>query len=137
MALLAFNGSAQILVSSLLGLYMLVLMQPWARTLAARSPKWRDLLSAHLDWIMLALMQLAAAFLLGRFAVPHSRLIAWLLVFGGWANPVPYLVRGLGINAFVLGGPWKQRVAASLGLASVLALLLGWALVASGLWRSS
>lgn len=135
-ALLAFNGAAQILVSLLLGLFMLALLQPWGRPLAAYAPKWRDLLSAHLDWIMLAVTQFAAAFAIERYSIPHSCIIAWVLVYGGWLNPVPYLLRGVGIDAFVFGGPWKQRAGACLGLSSVLALLVGWGLVAKGLWTA-
>ncbi|HEX2571319.1 MAG TPA: hypothetical protein VH877_17305 [Polyangia bacterium] len=134
--ILAANGSAQILVSSLLGVFMLVPLQPWAK--AKGSLLWargnaKALLAVHLDLLMLAFMQFAAAFVLGRWPLARGHTIAWLLVFGGWVNPSPYLFRALGINAFVLGGPWPQRLAAGLGGVSVLSILTAWTLVLAAL----
>ena len=105
---------------------MVALMQPWGAALARRGPKLRDLGSMHLDLLMLAFVQIAAALLVRSFELSLSRPVAVLLMAGAWFNPVPYLVRGFGLNAFVLGGSWAQRFWALLGLASVVALLVGW-----------
>jgi hypothetical protein len=132
--ILALNASAQIFISSLLGVYMVLELQPWWRW-RGKEGRSRHLLSTHLDWIQLALMQLGAAFVLDRF-VPSSDnrtavMSAWLLVFGGWMNALPYLGRAFGINAFVFGGSVKQRIAAALAGSSVLAILAAWALIIS------
>jgi hypothetical protein len=127
--LLAFNASLQIVFSSSLGFVMLVPMQPWGRRL--RLPVERKaLLAAHLDWLMLAFMQMGAAFVLDRWSLGAHRAIAWLLVLGGWVNPVPYLLRGAGIDAFVLAGSTKQRLAATLSGVSALSILVAWVLLA-------
>jgi hypothetical protein len=123
--LLSFNGGLQIVVSSLLGFFMLVPMQPWGRGLAGKVDM-KALLAAHLDWIMLAFMQLAAAFIMRSWSATSSTGVAWLLVLGGWLNPTPYLLRGTGINAFVLAGPLKQRIAATIAGASALSILVAW-----------
>jgi hypothetical protein len=51
-------------------------------------------------------------------------------VIGGWLNPLTYVFRGYGVNAFVLAGAPGQRSASLLGLASSLALATGWGLLA-------
>ncbi|UQA54915.1 hypothetical protein [Polyangium aurulentum] len=127
--LLALSAAAQLLFSSLLGVFMLVLMQPWGQAFARRAPRLRDLGSAHLDWIVLALMQFGAAYALGCFPVPRAMLAAVLLVIGGWLNPLPYIARGLGINAFVLGGGRKQIAFALLGALSSAAIVAGWGMI--------
>lgn len=130
--ILSANASLQVLAAGLLGAFMLVPMQPWASGLKAKlNPK--ALLSAHLDWLMLAFMQWGAALVMTQWPHLRSPLTAWLLVFGGWANATPYLFRGVGINAFALAGGWKQRAAASLGGVSSVALLIAWSRVAWGL----
>jgi len=127
--LLLISGASQLFFSSLVGVFMLVLMQPWGQPLARRAPKLRDLGSAHLDWIVLAFMQFGAAYILDKFTVAQSSTVAPLLVFGGWLNPVPYIARGLGINAFVLSGGPKQITFALLGAASSIAILAGWGML--------
>jgi hypothetical protein len=130
--LLSLNASLQIVFSSLLGFVMLVPMQPWGKRL--RLPvEPRALLAAHLDWLMLAFMQLGAAFVLERWPVPASAAVAWMLVFGGWVNPVTYVLRGLGVDAFVFAGSTKQRLSAALSGASATAILVAWLLIAFGL----
>lgn len=126
---LTANGFLQLGVSSLLGFWMLVPRQPWGRALARRGPRPRDLMAVHLDLIVLGLTQLAAAWTVAHFAVHGAEVIAILLVAGGWLNPTPYLVRGFGIDAFVLAGPSRQRVAALLGLGSSLGLLAAFAML--------
>lgn len=127
--LLALNAALQIIVSSSLGFAMLLPMQPWGRRIRLPADR-KSLLAAHLDWLMLAFMQLGAAFILGRWSLPSRAIIAWLLIFGGWMNPVPYLLRGMGIDAFVFGGGPKQKIAATVSGTSALAILVGWIVLA-------
>jgi hypothetical protein len=127
-ALLAYNAALQILVSSVFGVGMLVPMQPWGRALRAHLNA-KALLAAHLDWLMLAFMQLGAAFVFTRWPVTARIEVAWMLVFGGWANPLPYLLRGFGIDAFAMAGPPVQRVAAGFAGISVLAIIAAWSLI--------
>jgi len=130
--LLAFNGGLQVFVSSLLGSLMLIPMQPWGRRFAEKVDM-RSLLSAHLDWYMLAFMQWGASWLMHQWPQTLSMTAAWLLVFGGWTNAMPYLVRGLGINAFAFAGDAKQRVAAAISGLSALSILIAWFLLLRGL----
>lgn len=131
--LLAFNAAAQVLVSSLLGTLMLVPMQPWAKGLRGR---WnaKALLAMHLDLYMLAFMQWGAAFTMQQWPSTASTIAACLLVFGGWVNPLPYLLRGFGLNAFVFAGGGAQRFAAGVAGMSVLAIIVAWALLLRQLW---
>lgn len=133
---LAWNAGAQVLVSSLLGTFMLIPMQPWGKRLARRVNS-KALLSAHLDWLMLAFMQWGAAFIMDRWTGTRSLAVAALLVFGGWTNPTPYLLRGFGINAFVMAGGAKQRVAALIAGMSSLAIIVGWTILLYRLLRST
>lgn len=132
--LLAFNGGLQVFVSSLLGSLMLIPMQPWGRGLVEKVDM-RSLLSAHLDWYMLAFMQWGAGWVMQQWPQTHSLSAAWLLVFGGWTNAMPYLVRGLGINAFAFAGDAKQRALAAISGLSALSILVAWALLLAGLLR--
>lgn len=116
--LLAFNAALQILVSSFFGVLMLVPMQPWGRALRPRLDA-KAMLAAHLDWLMLAFMQLGASFIFTRWPVTASTGTAWMLVFGGWVNPLPYLVRGFGVDAFVF---------AAAGI-SIAAIIGAWLLI--------
>ncbi|MBK7859450.1 MAG: hypothetical protein IPJ65_12665 [Archangiaceae bacterium] len=127
--LLSFNAAAQIAFSSLLGWAMLVPMQPWGARFAPRAALRPALRSAHLDWLMLAFMQFGAAYLLDRWPVTHAPAVAALLVFGGWLNPVPYVMRGFGVDAFSFSGGWKQKLSAGLSGISSLAITAAWLLV--------
>jgi hypothetical protein len=128
--LLVINASIQILVSSLLGFLLLIPMQPWGKNFLTKVCNIHDLRSTHLDWLMLAFMQYGAAFALMHLPVTKPGVISGLLVFGGWMNATPYLVRGIwGINAFSLSGDGKQIAAAGLGLISVLSIITGWSLI--------
>jgi hypothetical protein len=126
--LLAFNAALQILVSSLFGLLMLVPMQPWGRKLRARLNA-KALLATHLDWLMLAFMQLGASFIFTRWPVTAGVGVARMLVFGGWVNPLPYLLRGFGLDAFVFAGGLVQRAAALVAAVSVTAIITAWVLI--------
>ena len=128
--LLVINASIQILVSSLLGFLLLIPMQPWGKNFLAKVRNINDLPALIFDWLMLAFMQYGAAFALMHLPVTKPGVVSGLLVFGGWMNATPYLVRGLwGINAFSLSGDGKQIAAASLGLISVLSIITGWSLI--------
>ena len=126
-AVLTLNAAAQVLVSSLLGWLMLLPMQPWGGAL--RKLDLKALRSTHLDWLMLAFMQWGAAFVMSRFPHAATPLAAWLLVFGGWTNALPYLLRGFNINAFVFAGPPKQILSATLSGLSSLAITAAWAML--------
>jgi hypothetical protein len=71
-------------------------------------------------------MQWGAAFIISRWPSSAAPWIAVLLVFGGWTNALPYLLRGFGVNAFVMAGGTLQRVAAGIAGLSVLAILAAW-----------
>ncbi|MGH7439951.1 MAG: hypothetical protein ACRENE_30040 [Polyangiaceae bacterium] len=130
-ALLAYSASLQIFVSSLLGALMLIPMQPWGKSLRPKLDM-RALLATHLDWLMLAFMQGVAAFLFMHWPETKSRGVAIALVFGGWINPVSYLFRGFGVNAFAFAGPPLQRAAATLVGVSAACIIAAWAMI---LWR--
>ncbi len=126
MLLLLKNAAAQILVSCLLGWWMLVPLQPWGKRLAGLvSP--RALLAAHLDWIMLAFMQGLAAFIHSVHPLQGEAFLTAALIAGGWLNAVPYLLRGVGIDAFVFAGDLRQRLATSLAGASSALITAAWA----------
>ncbi|MDE1466172.1 hypothetical protein [Aurantiacibacter sp. D1-12] len=131
---LLFSGALAIFWSSLLGMFMMI---PHLRikplTKATRGINFRQLLSAHLDWIMLAFMQGLAAALLVLFdlAIPLWLLVA--LIYGGWMNAVPYFLRAFGINAFVYGGEIIQKTAYVLGGISVFVLTIAWGVLA---WKA-
>lgn len=133
--LLAFNAALQVLVSSLLGTLMLIPLQPWGKRMASRL-NMKSLLATHMDWYMLAFMQWGAAFIMWRWSSTASELVAWLLVFGGWTNALPYLLRGFGINAFVMGGNWLQRISAGIAGLSVLAIITSWTILCWQLFHS-
>jgi len=133
---LSCNAAAQVLVSSLLGTLMLIPMQPWGRKLAPKL-NMRALLSTHLDWYMLAFMQWGAAFMMDRWPQLRSADVAALLMFGGWVNALPYLVRGFGLNAFVMGGGLLHRTAAAIAGVSVAAILAAWGVLLWGMWGLS
>jgi hypothetical protein len=124
--LLLISGGTAILFSSLLGLVMVVLMQPWGRRLMEGFDH-KAIGAAHLDWIMLGLMQGLAAGMIFACALTPSPWAIIALVAGAWLNPLPYVLRAFGINAFVFGGNIAQRTAAALGLTSSLAIIVGWA----------
>lgn len=128
--LLIFSGSLSILFASLLGTAMLIPLQPWGRN-AFKGVNFKQLLAAHLDWIMLGLMQGMAGALIAVFALAPSALVVWAMLLGGWLNPLPYLFRAFGINAFALTGSLTQRLAASLGALSATMIIVAWTILLS------
>ncbi len=115
-------------MSSLLGTLMLIPLQPWGKRVAARL-NMKSLLATHMDWYMLAFMQWGAAFIMWRWQATSSLHVAILLAFGGWTNALPYLLRGFGVNAFVMGGNMVQRISAGVAGLSVLAIITAWAVL--------
>jgi len=124
---LVFSGALAFVWTSLLGFFMMIphLRNP-RLTKATRSVNFKGLLSAHLDWIMLAFMQGLAAGLLVLFDLAASFWVIVSLIFGGWMNAVPYFLRAFSINAFVYGGGAIQRVASILGAVSVFLVTAAW-----------
>ena len=126
--LLVFSGGSAILFSSVLGFAMLIPMQPWGRALAGKAnPK--QIGAAHLDWIVLGLMVGLAAQVLVLFDVRVTWFAVIALAVGAWLNPLPYVFRAFGVNAFALSGPPHQVAAASLGFISSLGIIYGWTAV--------
>lgn len=94
----------------------------------------KDFTAAHLDWLMLAFMQFAAAFVVSTRAIPYSSVMVACLIFGGWANPLSYVFRAFGVNGFAMGGDVTQRIAASIGALSSSAITVGWGLILVGVF---
>jgi hypothetical protein len=126
---LALSGSIAIFFSAWVGVLMLFPRR--TRTVGGDRPvvNMKQVGAAHLDWIMLGLMQALAGLLLWLFDTAPVVPSVWLIVFGGWLNPLPYVFRAFGINAFVYGGSPVQRLAAVLGGLSSLAIIIGWSLI--------
>ena len=125
---LGLSAGSAIFWSSLLGLFMMTPhLMPNARSTLLKKVNFRHLLSAHLDWFMLAFMQGVAALLIFAFALQPPVWVVIALVFGGWMNAVPYFLRAFGVNAFVFGGGTGQRTAHIIGGVSVLAIISAWA----------
>ena len=122
---LVWCGGAAIAWSSVLGFMMLLPMQPWAPKVP-RTINFKQVGAAHLDWIVLGLMLGLAAAVIQVYSITPSIFVVVSLSVGAWMNPLPYVFRAFGINAFVLGGSAVQRAAASLGLLSSLGILYGW-----------
>ena len=128
--LLILNATLQLLVSSLLGVLLLIPMQPWGKRFLQNVKSLPDLRSTHIDWLLLALMQFGIAFALLQKPIHSQRIVAYLVIFGGWMNATPYLVRGLwGINGFSLTGSPKQKAFAALGLISVTSLITAFVII--------
>jgi len=128
-SILIFNASIQIFVSTALGFIMLIPLQPWGGFSKLYLPSMHALLAVHLDWYMLAFLEFACAFMFNMYPSISSWNVALLLMFGGWVNPMAYLLRGYGINAFVFGGGPIQLIASSVSGISVVSILVGWSVL--------
>lgn len=124
--LLAANAGAQILFAVLLGWAMLL---PTRSTSNGQAVDHRQLRAAYLDWIMLGLSQTAAALIIAEAQLRQVAAPAILLIAGGWLNPLPYVLRAFGIDAFRFAGSPKQRASAALDGLSSVALTIGWVLL--------
>ncbi|HEV7342463.1 MAG TPA: hypothetical protein VGN68_12575 [Sphingopyxis sp.] len=131
--LLLFSGAASMLFSTFLGFLMLVPMQPWGRQLL-QGMNFKQFGAAHLDWLMLGLMQGLAGGLVIVFAVEPAPSAVWAMILGGWLNPLAYVFRAFGVNAFAFGGGATQRLAATLGLGSSVAIAYAWVAILSACW---
>ena len=129
--LLVFSGASAIAFSSLLGLAMLIPLQSWGHRFG-KGMNFKQVGAAHLDWIMLGLMQGLAGGLIALFSLDVTTAAVWAMIFGAWANPLPYVFRAFGVNAFAFAGGPVQRAAAGLGLTSSLAILYAWSVILSG-----
>lgn len=119
---LVLSGSGAMFFACLLGVVMLVPMQRSGQRPTARGA----ITSAHLDWIMLGLMEGLAAGLCVLFELQPPAWVIVAMIFGAWANPLPYLFRAFGVDAFRFAGGPVQRLGASLGALSSLALIGSW-----------
>ena len=111
---------------------MLVPKQPWGGKRREKWPKPPAHRSAHLDLVMLALMQIAAG--LGMNAIPgsHDPLVARFLIVSGWLNVTPYAWRLVRVNAFALGGGPLQIFASLTSFMGTVLLAGGWLLLLLG-----
>lgn len=123
--MLLFSGSLSVFFAILLGFAMLIPLQPWGRKWT-KGINMKQFGAAHLDWIMLGLMQAAGALLIMVFTLKPASWLVWALVAGGWLNPLPYVFRAIGINAFAFAGGMLQRATAALGGISATLILVAW-----------
>ena len=121
------SGALAIVFSCLLGFAMLTLVKRVSEGNPIKSINLRQLGAAHLDWLMLSFMLALASGFVQAFAldeVPRWAVLA--LVFGAWVNPLSYLFRAFGVNAFVFAGGPLQRLSSALGGISASAIVAGW-----------
>ncbi|WP_428628090.1 hypothetical protein [Sphingopyxis sp.] len=133
--LLLFSGAASMLFSTFLGFLMLAPMQPWGRQFL-KGMNFKQFGAAHLDWLMLGLMQGLVGGLVTVFAVNPPMVAVWAMVLGAWLNPLAYVFRAFGVNAFAFEGAAKQRLAATLGLGSSVAIAYAWVLILAACWNA-
>ncbi|KQZ73801.1 hypothetical protein ASE06_15805 [Sphingopyxis sp. Root214] len=126
---LALSGSISIFFSAWIGVIMLFPRRPNRDAGEAGGVNFKQIGAAHIDWIMLGLMQGLAGLLILLFAITPAPYVLWLMAFGAWLNPLPYVFRAFGINAFVFAGGPVQRSAATLGGLSSTAILVSWSLI--------
>jgi hypothetical protein len=126
---LALSGSISIFFSAWIGVIMLFPRKPKAESGKSSGVNFKQIGAAHIDWIMLGLMQGLAGVLIFLFQVTPAPYVLWLMAFGAWFNPLPYVFRAFGVNAFVFAGGPVQRMAAAMGSLSSTAILLGWSLI--------
>jgi hypothetical protein len=126
---LALSGSISIFFSAWVGVIMLFPRKPKTESGEPSGVNFKHIGAAHIDWIMLGLMQGLAGVLIFLFKVTPAPYVLWLMAFGAWFNPLPYVFRAFGVNAFVFAGGPLQRSAAAMGGLSSTAILLGWSLI--------
>ncbi len=126
---LALSGSVSIFFSAWIGVIMLFPRRSSSDSSEPPNINFKQIGAAHIDWIMLGLMQGLAGLLILLFAIAPVPYVLWLMAFGAWLNPLPYVFRAFGINAFVFAGGPLQRSAATLGGLSSTAILVSWSLI--------
>lgn len=133
---LLLSGTLQILFTTLLGWLMLIPHQVWGNDSAfAVRLRSRDVTMAHVDWVLLALVQFAAAYAMSLKSPEQAFIVSRCLVFNGWVAPAVYLAKAWGINGFRLDG--RRGVDTLLGLAGlvgVIAFTYGWAQIVLAWW---
>lgn len=125
--ILVLSAGLAITFSCLLGFAMLGILQRLHDKPRSVKVNLRQIGAAHLDWIMLALMLGLITLYIQVFKlsqVPHW--VVWAFVFGAWVNPLSYLFRAFGVNAFVFAGPPLQRLSAALGGISTALVVSAW-----------
>jgi hypothetical protein len=135
-SVLMLNASIQILVSTILGFIMLIPMQPWGQDMGSYFPSMHAMLAVHLDWYMLAFMEFSCAVLFIFHPSIASSNISRALMFGGWVNPMAYLLRDIGIDAFVIGGDIRQMTAALISGLSATCILVSWIVIVGRLYQT-
>lgn len=124
-------GSAllQLLWTTLLGWTMLLPHQPWSKGLLAKLRS-KDVTSAHVDWVILALVQIATAFVIYQQPVPFAVWVARGIAYSGWVAPSTYFLRAWGINAFRMDGKKAvEMVAGLIALSGTVAFTIAWCVV--------
>lgn len=120
---LAKSGLLEILVGCLLGWLMLIPKQPWGKTLSRFVRDWKKLGGAHLDFLLLGMLQIALAEVSMLVDVPLPPWVCAVAIASAWLNVLPYLIAAVArIDPFVLGGPLSQVVAAAISAASSTSL---------------
>ena len=132
---LVLCGGAAVMWSSLVGFMMLIPLQPWGQRILPKF-NFKQVGAAHLDWIVLGLMLGLAAGVVSACGLTPARAVVVALAAGAWLNPLPYVFRAFGVNAFALAGPPHQIMAAGLGLVSSLCIFGGWFSLLSGAWAA-
>lgn len=132
---LVASGCFAIFLSSWLGVAMLV---PHAKGHSEEPGKinFKHIGAAHVDWIILGLMSAASGGMIFLFQMTPPPLVVGLMIFGAWANPLPYVFRAFGINAFRFAGSPLQKFAATLGGLSSAAILVAWGYIFFKLFTS-
>lgn len=114
---------------------MLIPMQPWGRKWV-KGLNFKQIGAAHLDWIMLGLMQGLAAGLIILFSIAPPAWSVWAMIIGGWLNPLAYVFRAFGVDAFSFAGKPLQRAAAALGGVTSVFIAAAWMVFLVSAWDS-
>jgi hypothetical protein len=125
---LVTSGCLAIFLSCFLGVAMLIPHQTGSSN-DKTAINFKHVGAAHIDWIMLGLMTSAAGGLIVLFDLRPPASIIGLMIFGAWINPLSYVFKAFGINAFQFGGSTTQRLASLLGGVSSLSIIAAWLLV--------
>lgn len=133
--ILVFSGGCAVLLPSAIGFMMLIPMQPWGRKYI-RGINFRQVGAAHLDWIMLGLMQGLAGGLVILFQLTPPSWSVIAMITGAWINPLSYVFRAFGVDAFSFAGDRLQRAAALTGGVSATAIALSWCVFLNAAWQS-
>ncbi len=133
---LMLSAVMQVLFTTLLGWLMLIPHQVWGDDFAfAMRLRSRHVAMAHVDWVMLALVQFAAAYAMSLKSPPQAFIVSRCLVFNGWIAPTVYLAKAWGINGFRLDGKRGMDTLIGLaGLMGVIAFTYGWAIIVGSWW---